>query len=55
MLRPRHDFVGGRKFARAMLHAPQTPSIPLRITFDGQDPRIEVPRLDLWAILELNE
>ena len=52
-LRLRHDLFGGRKFAKAVLHAPKTEPRALEISGDGQYTIVKVPQLVLWAIVEL--
>jgi hypothetical protein len=52
-LRLRHDLFGGRKFTKAVLHAPKTQSRVLDITSDGQCTIVKVPQLALWTIIEL--
>jgi hypothetical protein len=52
-LRLRHDLFGGRKFTKAVLHAPKTPSRVLDITGDAEYTTVKLPELSLWAIVEL--
>jgi hypothetical protein len=54
-LRLRRDLLGGRKFTKAILHAPQTDSTSLNTSVDDQCLAIRVPQLSLWAIVELAE
>ena len=54
-VRLRHDLLAGRKFTKAVLHAPKTQARTLDITGDGQYTIVKVPRLGLWAMVELGD
>ncbi len=52
-LRLRQDLLGTRKPGGAVLHRPRGPSIPLEVHADGDHTVVNIPGLDLWAIVEL--
>ena len=54
-LRMRGDLFAGRKFTKAVLHSPKSEPAALALRASGETVAITVPRLDLWAILELSE
>jgi hypothetical protein len=54
MLRLRNDLLGGRKFTKATLQTPKEDPIELPVSTDQQHTVVTVPRLDLWAILALD-
>jgi hypothetical protein len=53
-LRLGDDLVGGRRFTKAMLHAPKQDPIELALSTDQQHTVVRVPKLGLWAILTLD-
>jgi hypothetical protein len=58
-IRLRRDLFGatppsGRRFARATMFAPQAEPVELRVDLDDTFITIRVPRLDLWAMIELD-
>ncbi len=52
-LRLRHDLLGTRKPTSARLHRPRAEPVPLKVQTDGDYTVINIPALDLWAIVEL--
>jgi hypothetical protein len=52
-LRLRRDLFGGRKLTRATAHAPRAEPVRLKVASDREHVRLTVPRLGLWAIVEL--
>jgi len=54
-VRLRQDLFPGRKFTQALLHAPRSQPLRLEVRSDAGHTVIRVPRLDLWAIVELSE
>ncbi len=52
-VRLRADLFPGRKFSHATLHAPREESEPCALRVEGESIELTVPRLDLWAIVEL--
>jgi len=52
-LRLRRDLFGPGKFTAATLHAPKQDPVSLQLAADDEFIRVNVPALDLWAILEL--
>jgi hypothetical protein len=54
-LRLRRELFRGRKFTKAVLHAPQSRSVSLRIATAGEIATIRIPGLELWGIVELSE
>jgi hypothetical protein len=52
-VRLRRDLFGGRGFAKATLIAPKAEPVVLQGTSDDATISIDVPRLDLWAMVEL--
>ncbi|MFC1806615.1 hypothetical protein ACFL09_06535 [Planctomycetota bacterium] len=53
-LRLRRDLFGGRKLAKATLHAPKTKPVALELAADRQHTTVGIPELGLWAIIELD-
>lgn len=47
------ELFAGRRFTRARLHAPRVPTSELTLAREEQSTVLRVPRLDLWAIVEL--
>ena len=54
-VRLRNDLFAGRKFTKAMLHAPKAQPQTLEVSADGQSTAVKVPQLTLWAIVELGD
>jgi hypothetical protein len=54
-LRLRRDLFGGRKFTKAVMHAPKSEPTALKVAADGEIATVRIPRLDLWGIVELAE
>lgn len=54
-LHVRRELFGGRRPARAMLHAPRSEPVALPMTAEPDGVAIRIPRLELWAIVELAE
>ena len=54
-LRLRRELFRGRKFTKAVLHSPKSAPMPLKIAADGEIATIRIPRLELWAVVELAE
>ncbi len=52
-LRLRTDLFPGRTFARATMHAPREEPKPSLLRIEGDYLELDVPQLDLWAIVEL--
>ena len=52
-LRLRRDLFAGREFAKATLHAPKAEPVSLKVTSGAEYTTVKVPKLELWAILEL--
>ena len=52
-LRLRRDLFGGRKFVRAMLHAPKAGPADLKLTSDREHTAVTIPKLGFWGIAEL--
>jgi len=52
-LRLHRDHLGGRKFAKATLHAPKAEPRDLELTSDRHHTTVAVSELALWAIVEL--
>jgi hypothetical protein len=52
-LRLRRDLLPGRQPAKAILHAPKESPRTLDVAVDGESIVVKLPRLTLWAILEL--
>jgi len=48
------DLFGGRKFTKATLHAPEAAPVLLQLTGEGDFTAVKVPRVNLWAIVELS-
>jgi beta-galactosidase len=53
-LRVRKDLFAGRAFSAAVLHAPRVEPVRLAVHADGDCLTVKIPRLDLWAIVELS-
>lgn len=47
------ELFGGRRFTQARLHAPRAEPLNLPVARQGQATVLDVPRLELWAIVEL--
>ena len=54
-LRLRRDLFPGRKFTKAIAHAPRTKPVELKVVSNAEVTTITVPRLDLWTIVELGQ
>jgi hypothetical protein len=54
-VRLRRDLFGGGDFAKAIFHTLNAEARPVKLTSDDAYHTIEVPELDLWAIVELSE
>jgi len=54
-LRLRHDLSGGRKFTKAILHAPNENPVAVPLNSDREQTAITIPELKLWTILELGD
>ena len=52
-IRLRQDLFAGRKLTKATLYAPGGRPVELQVHAEDERIRIEIPRLELWAILEL--
>jgi hypothetical protein len=52
-LRLRRDLFGGRKFTRAVLHAPKSQPLTLQASADDQHVTVKVPEVSYWAVVEL--
>jgi len=52
-LRLRRDLLGDRKFTKAVLHAADAEPLPLEIRCDDESTTVSVPRLTLWAIIQM--
>jgi len=52
-LRLRRDLLGGRKFTKATFHAPRAEPVALKVISHDEHTTIEVPKLKLWGIVEL--
>jgi len=52
-LRLRRDLFGNRRFTKATLHAPRAEPRELELASDGDYTTVAIPKLALWAIVEL--
>jgi hypothetical protein len=55
VVRLRRNLFAGRKFSKAILRAPKAQPQALQLTSDPDHTTINVPKLGLWAILELTD
>lgn len=55
VLRLHSGLFDGRKFKQAVIHAPASDPLRLKVAAEKEGLVVRVPRLDLWAIVELAE
>jgi hypothetical protein len=54
-LRLHGDLFEGRKFTKAVMHAPKSESTRLDVSADKDGTVVSIPRLELWGVVELVE
>ncbi len=54
-LRLAHDLFQGRKFTKAVMYAPKSGPVQLKVAADRDAAIVRIPHLELWGVVELAE